>query len=136
MATSKTLTRGLMELTILPFRVFTVWLMSHLWDDIRTAQILFAGKVKSTMTLQCRFYANRFPEVDDVVMVNVRSVAEMGVYVTLLEYDNIEAMIPLSELSRRRIRSVNKLIRVNSNEAVVVIRVDENKGNDNAETYI
>lgn len=37
-------------------------------------------------------------------------------------------MILLSELSRRRIRSVNKLIRVNRNECVVVIRVDQDKG--------
>lgn len=36
----------------------------------------------------------------------------MGAYVSLLEYDSIEGMILLSELSRRRIRSVNKLIRV------------------------
>lgn len=37
-------------------------------------------------------------------------------------------MILLSELSRRRIRSINKLIRVGRNECVVVIRVDKNKG--------
>lgn len=37
-------------------------------------------------------------------------------------------MILLSELSRRRIRSVQKLIRVNRNEVVVVLRVDEEKG--------
>ena len=37
-------------------------------------------------------------------MVNVRNIAEMGAYVTLLEYNNIEGMILLSELSRRRIR--------------------------------
>jgi len=46
----------------------------------------------------------------------------------LLEYNNIEGMILLSELSRRRIRSVNKLIRVGRNECVVVIRVDQEKG--------
>ena len=34
----------------------------------------------------------------------------------------------LSELSRRRIRSINKLIRVGRNEVVVVIRVDKEKG--------
>jgi len=34
----------------------------------------------------------------------------------------------LSELSRRRIRSINKLIRVGRNEVVVVLRVDEEKG--------
>jgi translation initiation factor 2 subunit 1 len=80
------------------------------------------------MPLSCRFYLQRFPEVDDVVMVNVRSIAEMGAYVHLLEYNNIEGMILLSELSRRRIRSINKLIRVGRNECVVVIRVDRDKG--------
>lgn len=61
-------------------------------------------------------------------MVNVRSIAEMGAYVHLLEYNNIEGMILLSELSRRRIRSINKLIRIGRNECVVVIRVDKDKG--------
>lgn len=63
-----------------------------------------------------------------MVMVNVRSIAEMGAYVSLLEYNNIEGMILLSELSRRRIRSINKLIRIGRNECVVVIRVDKEKG--------
>lgn len=66
--------------------------------------------------------------VDDLVMVNVRQIAEMGAYVQLLEYDNIEGMILLSELSRRRIRSIQKLIRVGKNEVVVVLRVDKEKG--------
>jgi len=80
------------------------------------------------MHLSCRFYAEKFPDIEDAVMVNVRSIAEMGAYVNLLEYNNIEGMILLSELSRRRIRSVNKLIRVGRNECVVVIRVDQDKG--------
>ena len=75
-----------------------------------------------------RFYENKYPEVDDLVMVNVRQIAEMGAYVHLLEYDNIEGMVLLSELSRRRIRSVQKLIRVGRNEVVVVLRVDKEKG--------
>ena len=37
---------------------------------------------------------------------------DMGAYVQLLEYNNIEGMVLLSELSRRRIRSINKLIKV------------------------
>jgi predicted RNA-binding protein with RPS1 domain len=52
----------------------------------------------------------------------------MGAYVQLLEYNNIEGMILLSELSRRRIRSINKLIRVGRNEVAMVIRVDKDKG--------
>lgn len=78
--------------------------------------------------LVCRFYENQYPAIEEVVMVNVRTIAEMGAYVTLMEYDNIEGMILLSELSRRRIRSVNKLIRVNRNEVVMVLRVDREKG--------
>lgn len=80
------------------------------------------------MPLSCRFYKQKYPEVDDVVMVTVRSIAEMGAYVHLSEYKNIEGMILLSELSRRRIRSINKLIRVGRSECVVVIRVDKDKG--------
>ncbi|KAH3675564.1 hypothetical protein WICMUC_002653 [Wickerhamomyces mucosus] len=76
----------------------------------------------------CRYYENKYPEVDDVVMVNVQQIAEMGAYVKLLEYDNIEGMVLLSELSRRRIRSIQKLIRVGKNEVVVVLRVDKEKG--------
>lgn len=83
------------------------------------------------MPLSCRFYQEKYPEVEDVVMVNVRSIAEMGAYVHLLEYNNIEGMILLSELSRRRIRSINKLIRVGKTEPVVVIRVDKEKGKKN-----
>lgn len=78
--------------------------------------------------LSCRFYSQKFPEIDDVVMVTVRQIAEMGAYVHLLEYNNIEGMILLSELSRRRIRSINKLIRVGKTEPVVVMRVDKDKG--------
>jgi translation initiation factor 2 alpha subunit (eIF-2alpha) len=58
-------------------------------------------------------------------------IAEMGAYVKLLEYDNIDGMILLSELSRRRIRSIQKLIRIGRNEVVVVLRVDKEKGKTN-----
>lgn len=59
----------------------------------------------------------------------------MGAYVKLLEYDNIDGMILLSELSRRRIRSIQKLIRVGRNEVVVVLRVDKEKGAESRSTY-
>jgi translation initiation factor 2 subunit 1 len=78
--------------------------------------------------LNCRYYENKFPALESVVVVNVRNIADMGAYVTLLEYDDIEGMILLSELSRRRIRSIHKLIRVNRNEIVMVLRVDTEKG--------
>ncbi|CAO2586704.1 Eukaryotic translation initiation factor 2 subunit 1 [Lemmus lemmus] len=62
-------------------------------------------------------------------MVNVRSIAEMGAYVSLLEYNNIKSMILLSELSRRRIRFYKQtdLHWKFRNECVVVIGVDTEK---------
>ncbi|KAH7416193.1 hypothetical protein KP509_14G079800 [Ceratopteris richardii] len=77
---------------------------------------------------ECRMYEAKYPEADDVVMVQVKSIAEMGAYVSLLEYNNIEGMILLSELSRRRIRSIGSLIKVGRQEPVMVIRVDKEKG--------
>jgi translation initiation factor 2 subunit 1 len=79
-------------------------------------------------SLKCRMYENVYPELEEVVMVNVTEIGEMGAYVTLMEYDNIEGMILLSELSRRRIRSIAKLVRVNRTEVVMVLRVDKEKG--------
>lgn len=76
----------------------------------------------------CRMYEAKYPELEDLVMVNVRQIAEMGTYVRLKEYEDIEGMILLSELSRRRIRSIQKLIRVGRDEVAVVLRVDKEKG--------
>lgn len=94
-----------------------------------------SGGENTVFLFTCHFSANilnrvclSILQVEDVVMVNVRAIAEMGAYVYLLEYNSIEGMILLSELSRRRIRSINKLIRVGKTEPVVVIRVDKEKG--------
>lgn len=80
------------------------------------------------MNLECRMYENEFPEADDVVMVLVKEIQDMGGYVHLLEYNNCQGMIMLSELSRRRIRSVNKLLKVGRQEVAAVVRVDKEKG--------
>lgn len=45
-------------------------------------------------------------------------------------------MILLSELSRRRIRSINKLVRVGRTEIVMVIRVDKEKGKKYFDTTV
>ncbi len=86
-------------------------------------------KETASTVVNCRMYEQKYPKVDDLVVVEVKSIEEMGAYVALKEYNDIEGMILLSELSRRRIRSINKIIRVGRLEVVVVLRVDEDKGN-------
>ena len=43
---------------------------------------------RMSSTLKCRFYENEFPDVEDTVVANVLSIAEMGAYVNLSEYNN------------------------------------------------
>ena len=93
-------------------------------NSVPLATSSFSGGNK----LNCRMYESPYPEVDDLVMVTVQQIADMGAYVTLNEYNNLEGMVLLSELSRRRIRSVQRLIRVGKTEVVVVLRVDREKG--------
>jgi len=79
-------------------------------------------------SLEGRFYEAEFPELEDVVVVQVKRIVDMGAYVSLLEYENKEGMMLLSELSKRRIRSVAKLLKVGRTEIVMVVRTDQDKG--------
>jgi len=75
-----------------------------------------------------RFYEAEFPDLEEVVVVQVKRIVDMGAYVSLLEYENKEGMMLLSELSKRRIRSVAKLLKVGRTEIVMVVRTDQDKG--------
>jgi len=75
----------------------------------------------------CRYYERKFPEIEDLVMVQVTRIEEHGAYVSLLEYDYMEGLILVSELSKRRIRSISKLVRVGQIQCCAVLRVE--KGN-------
>ncbi|BAM39343.1 eukaryotic translation initiation factor 2 subunit alpha [Theileria orientalis strain Shintoku] len=76
----------------------------------------------------CRFYERKFPEPEELVMVKVNRIEAQGVYVSLLEYDDREGLILLNELSKRRYRSINKLVKIGRHEVVLVLRVDPVKG--------
>jgi len=76
-----------------------------------------------------RFYEREFPNIDDLVVVIINKTDDkVGCHVTLLEYDNRDGMINIGELSKRRIRSLTKLLRVGSTDICKVMHVDEEKG--------
>lgn len=78
--------------------------------------------------MECRFYSKELPEIEDVVLVQVKSLSDIGAYVTLLEYGKLEGMIQISEMSNRRIRSISKLTRAGNIEVCMVLRVDADRG--------
>ncbi len=76
----------------------------------------------------CRFYEKNLPDANDVVMVKIKAITDIGINVILLEYNNIEGLMLMNELSRKRVRSVHKLVRIGVTEPSMVIRVDPEKG--------
>jgi len=77
--------------------------------------------------MEGRFYEDEFPKEKDIVVVVVNKITETCAYVSLLEYNGREGMLLLSELSKRRIRSVSKLLRVGRTETCKVISADQDK---------
>ncbi|KAJ6247393.1 eukaryotic translation initiation factor 2 subunit 1 [Anaeramoeba flamelloides] len=77
---------------------------------------------------KCRFYENIYPQVGDLVVAIVTKITDMGVYASLIEYNNIEGMIVFSELTTRSMRSINKVAKIGRQEICVVLRVDQQKG--------
>jgi len=79
------------------------------------------------MDITTRDYENILPECGTATIVSINDLNEMGIYVSLLEFDNIEGLLLFSEVSRRRIRSISKLIKIGKKEIVSIIRVDIDK---------
>lgn len=76
-----------------------------------------------------RFHRKKFPVPGELVVGKiVKITTDIGVYVNLLEYGNLEGLIVIGELSRKKIRNIHRLIKVNKIEVLSVLRVNEEKG--------
>ena len=74
-----------------------------------------------------RFYEEDVPAVKSVVLVKVTHVDEdTGAHVILLEYGAIAGLIPVSAVSKRRIRSLTQLVGVGMEVVAQVENVEEN----------
>lgn len=72
------------------------------------------------------YYGIDFPEPNDIVMVQYNYSNEYGMYVKLVEYNNIEGMITLSELHRRRVNP-EKIFARDKIYPCIVIDVNRNR---------
>jgi translation initiation factor 2 subunit 1 len=78
---------------------------------------------------QTRYYEPEFPEINEVVMVEVKSIDELATKVSLLEYNNIPGMIMSSELSSRKVKSLRKTIKVGKHMPATVLSLEKEKNN-------
>jgi translation initiation factor 2 subunit 1 len=70
---------------------------------------------------------NELPRVGEYVVATVRKIFDYGAYVTLDEYNNMEAYLPWSEVATRWIRNIRDVLRENQKIVVKVIRVNKRR---------
>lgn len=75
-----------------------------------------------------RFYKNKIPNIDDIVICRVKKIESDAIYVSLLEYDDIEGMVQLANASTRRKKRSICLLKENKQYPLLVISIDKEKG--------
>jgi len=67
------------------------------------------------------------PSVGELVVGTVKAIYDYGAYLTLDEYDGLEAYLPWSEVASRWIRNIRDVIKEGQKVVVKVIRVDRKR---------
>ncbi len=67
------------------------------------------------------------PNVGEYVVATVKKIFDYGAYVTLDEYNDLEAYLPWSEVASRWVRNIRDVIRENQKIVVKVIRVNRRR---------
>ena len=78
--------------------------------------------------IQYRMYEKKYPEVDDLVMCKIIEIFNDGAYVILEEYNNIKGLLLCTEISRKRVNYVTRLIKEGKEEVLRVKTIDKEKG--------
>lgn len=70
------------------------------------------------------FYERQIPEVGELVTARIESINDIGISCRLLEYNNMEALLLMSEVSKKRVRSIRKIIAVGNVKILQVLRTN------------
>lgn len=75
-----------------------------------------------------QWHKNEYPEPDDIVIGYINKIEDTGLTVYVLDYQKKEALMPLQELSRKKISSIRTLFKEGDIKPLLVLRVDDKKG--------
>ncbi len=75
------------------------------------------------------FYKNKgFPEEGEIVLCTVKKILYHSVFAILDEYENIEGMIHISEISPGRIRNIRDYVKEGKQIVCKILKIDKQKG--------
>lgn len=77
--------------------------------------------------LNCRYHEKELPSEGEIVVGKISKVTELGVFIQIIEYGNIEGLIVVGELTRKRINNAQKAVKTGKIEVAMVSRVDKEK---------
>lgn len=72
-------------------------------------------------------YYKKFPKVDDIVKAKIEKIDQLGIEVSLPEYNNLNGYITYNEASRKKNFNINKIFTVGHDVNLIVINVDRDK---------
>ncbi|KCZ77590.1 hypothetical protein H311_01396, partial [Anncaliia algerae PRA109] len=77
--------------------------MFNLFFNNEIIKYLFNSFIKTMTHFQCRYHEEKYPAEGDIVVGKVSQVTDLGVFILLTEYNNLEGLIVIGELTRKRI---------------------------------
>jgi len=70
---------------------------------------------------------NQYPKLGEFVLVKVKKILNYGAFCSLIEYDNKEAFLHISEVAPRWIKNIHEFLHEGQTLVARVIKVDEEK---------
>ncbi|KAH9410618.1 putative eukaryotic translation initiation factor 2 [Ordospora pajunii] len=77
---------------------------------------------------ECRLHSRVYPAEGELVIARVSSIDTDGLTLDLLEYGDVQGLVLLGELSKKRVRTIQQVTKVGCVEVCLVTKVDEKKG--------
>lgn len=68
-----------------------------------------------------------YPKISDIVICKITKINDYGVFVSLLEYDNIEAFVHVSQVSSTWVKNIHNHVKLNQIRAGKVLHIDTYK---------
>lgn len=69
----------------------------------------------------------QFPKPGEIVIGTVKRITHLGAYITLNEYDDMEAFLHISEISLKWVKDIHEHLRENQREVFKVLRVNPSR---------